>query len=105
MRTLRLLSLVAWCACAALLSGSGAAYSADKEISVWTMGGDAPGWVKWLEAIRANFEARNPGAKVKLTFYEKNALATALTRRCAAAKARISSITSPTRRNTPRRAS
>ena len=45
---------------------------------MWTMGGDQPGWVKWLEAITANYEKANPGTKVKITYYDKNALLTAL---------------------------
>jgi len=49
-----------------------------QELTVWTMGGDQPGWVKWLEAITTNYEKAHPGAKVKITYYDKNALLTAL---------------------------
>jgi multiple sugar transport system substrate-binding protein len=49
-----------------------------KEISVWTMGGDQPGWQKWLDAIKSNYEKNNPGQSVKITYYDKNALLTAL---------------------------
>jgi multiple sugar transport system substrate-binding protein len=50
----------------------------DKTLTVWTMGGDQPGWVKWLESISANFERSNPGVKVKVTYYDKSALLVAL---------------------------
>jgi len=50
----------------------------EKTLTVWTMGGDQPGWVKWLETISGNFERSNPGAKVKTTFYDKSALLVAL---------------------------
>lgn len=49
-----------------------------RQLTIWTMGGDQPGWVKWLEAIRVNFEKNNPGATVKVTFYDKSALLVAL---------------------------
>jgi multiple sugar transport system substrate-binding protein len=49
-----------------------------QELTVWTMGGDQPGWVKWLEAVAANYEKANPGSKVKITYYDKNALFTTL---------------------------
>ena len=49
-----------------------------QELSVWTMGGDQPGWQKWLDAIKANYEKNNPGQSVKITYYDKNALLTAL---------------------------
>ncbi len=50
----------------------------ERVLTVWTMGGDQPGWVKWLDAISANFEKNNPGAKLKITYYDKNALQVAL---------------------------
>lgn len=49
-----------------------------QELTVWTMGGDQPGWVKWLEAVAANYEKANPGSKVKITYYDKTALFTTL---------------------------
>jgi multiple sugar transport system substrate-binding protein len=64
---------------AALLAASiGPVRAQERTLTVWTMGGDQPGWVKWLEAISANFEKSNPGAKLKITYYDKTALQVAL---------------------------
>jgi multiple sugar transport system substrate-binding protein len=60
------------------LTGAAGAQSAEKELTIWTMGGDQPGWVAWLEEIGKNFEANNPGASVKITYYDKAALGVAL---------------------------
>lgn len=49
-----------------------------QELTVWTMGGDQPGWVKWLDAISANYQKNNPGKTVKITYYDKAALLTSL---------------------------
>lgn len=54
------------------------AQAQDKTLTIWTMGGDQPGWVKWLDAISGNFEKNNSGAKVKITYYDKSALLVAL---------------------------
>ncbi len=62
----------------ALLAHGVVVQAQERTITVWTMGGDQPGWVKWLETIAANFEKNNPGAKVKITHYDKTALQTAL---------------------------
>jgi len=53
-------------------------HAQEKTLTIWTMGGDQPGWVKWLEAIGGNFEKNNPGGKFKITFYDKSALQVAL---------------------------
>lgn len=50
----------------------------DQELTIWTMGEDQPGWVLWLDTIAKNFEAANPGVKVKTSYYDKNALGVAL---------------------------
>ena len=47
----------------AVLVASLAAHAQDKTLTIWTMGGDQPGWVKWLDAIAGNFEKNNSGAK------------------------------------------
>lgn len=53
-------------------------HAQEKTLTIWTMGGDQPGWVKWLEAIGGNFEKNYPGGKVKITYYDKSALQVAL---------------------------
>ena len=63
-------------ACGLAISWASAANAQSKELSIWTMGGDQPGWQKWLDAIKANFEKNNPGQSVKITYYDKNALLT-----------------------------
>ena len=62
----------------AVLVLAAAPQAQEKTLTIWTMGGDQPGWVKWLEAISANFERSNPGAKTKITYYDKSALLVAL---------------------------
>ncbi len=62
----------------AILLGSLSAQAQDKTLTIWTMGGDMPGWVKWLDTIGGNFEKNNPGAKAKVTYYDKSALLVAL---------------------------
>jgi multiple sugar transport system substrate-binding protein len=62
----------------ALLTMSSLVAAQSKELTIWTMGGDQPGWVKWLDAISANFRKSNPGATVKITYYDKSALLVAL---------------------------
>jgi multiple sugar transport system substrate-binding protein len=57
---------------------SGMAQAQETTLTLWSMGGDQTGWVTWLEAISNNFEKHNPGAKVKISFYDKNALRVAL---------------------------
>ena len=42
------------------------------------MGGDQPGWHEMARRDQANFEKNNPGQSVKITYYDKNALLTAL---------------------------
>ena len=69
------------CIIAAYLALPGTANAQERTLTVWTMGGDQPGWVKWLDTISADFEKRNPGAKVKITYYDKNALQVALNAR------------------------
>ena len=64
--------------CGLAVAWTSGAYAQPKELSVWTMGGDQPGWQKWLDAIKANYEKNNPGQSVKITYYDKNALLTAL---------------------------
>lgn len=61
-----------------LLVFGAVAQAQDKTLTIWTMGGDQPGWVKWLETIAANFEKHTPGVKAKITFYDKTALQAAL---------------------------
>jgi len=68
------------CVGSAMLCGVGSApaQAADRELTLWTMGEDQIAWVNWLHTISANFEKKNPDAKVKITFYDKNALGVAL---------------------------
>lgn len=61
-----------------LFGAAGALHAQERTVTLWTMGEDQPGWVKWLDAVGANFEKANPGAKLKITYYDKNALRVAL---------------------------
>ena len=65
-------------ALAALVALSAPAAAQSKELTIWTMGGDQPGWIKWLDAITENFKKNNPGATVKITYYDKSALLVSL---------------------------
>ena len=56
-------------ALAALVALSAPAAAQSNELTIWTMGGDQPGWIKWLDAISANFKKSNPGATVTLTVW------------------------------------
>jgi multiple sugar transport system substrate-binding protein len=76
-RIVRFASIALGCAMLAV-SWAPPSMAQTKELTIWTMGGDQPGWVKWLEGITANFEKNNPGAKAKITYYEKTALGVAL---------------------------
>ncbi len=64
--------------CGALLSFASFAAAQQRQLTIWTMGGDQPGWVKWLDAIKTNFEKADPRAKVQITYYDKSALLVAL---------------------------
>ncbi len=70
--------MLAACLGALVLGTAPASAQGSNELTIWTMGGDQPGWVKWLDAISANFEKSNPGKSVKITYYDKAALLTAL---------------------------
>src|SRR5262245_48969996 len=48
------------------------------ELTLWTMGGDQEQWVKWIDTLVARFEKQHPDAKVKVTYYDLNALNVAL---------------------------
>jgi len=60
--------------------GSGPAISASAEttLTMWSHEASEPAKVAWREAAARNFEKKNAGVKVKITWYEKEALFAAL---------------------------
>jgi multiple sugar transport system substrate-binding protein len=54
------------------------AAKAETELTLWSMGADDDQWVKWIETIQTRFEASHPGVKLKVSWYDLNALRTAL---------------------------
>ena len=48
------------------------------ELTLWSMGADDDQWVKWIETIQARFETAHPDAKLKVSWYDLNALGVAL---------------------------
>ena len=75
-RSMHSLALAAALAAAASFGPTDA--RAQSELTIWTMGGDQAGWVKWLETGAQRYEAANPGSKVKISWYDKSALLVAL---------------------------
>src|SRR5438067_12166028 len=64
---------------AALQLGFGAHASAQEvTLEVWSHEADEPAKVAFRELAARNFEKSHPGAKVKITWYEKNPLFAAL---------------------------
>ena len=55
-----------------------AARAEDVTITVWSHEADEPAKVALREQAAKNFEKSHPGAQVKITWYEKNGLNTAL---------------------------
>jgi multiple sugar transport system substrate-binding protein len=51
---------------------------AETELTLWSMGSDQEQWVKWIETIQARFEKEHPDAKLKVSWYDLNALGVAL---------------------------
>jgi multiple sugar transport system substrate-binding protein len=66
------------CALALLVTGYATPGQAETTVTLWSMGGDQPKWVEWMNVLVEKFEKKNPGAKVKVTWYEKMALSAAL---------------------------
>ena len=63
----------------ATLVGIGAAASAGEiTLTMWSHEASEPAKVAWRETAARNFEGKNPGVKVKITWYEKEALYAAL---------------------------
>ena len=77
-----------------------AAKAEDVTLTVWSHEADEPAKVALREQAARNLEASHPGVHVKITWYEKDGLYTALRRRCRPARGRMSSISSRTRPNT-----
>jgi multiple sugar transport system substrate-binding protein len=71
-----------WCAVGAfaMVLGIGAAglEAAETTLTMWSHEASEPAKVAWREGAARNFEAKNPGVKVKITWYEKEALYAAL---------------------------
>lgn len=66
------------CALALLVAGYATPGHAETTLTLWSMGGDQPKWVDWMNVLVDKFEKTNSGAKVKVTWYEKTALSAAL---------------------------
>jgi multiple sugar transport system substrate-binding protein len=71
--TLRLFlaSCLVWVASPALPAGA-------QTITLWSHGADEPSLVAWVETAARSLEKKNPGVTVKLTWYQKQPLYTAL---------------------------
>lgn len=82
MRTKR--GMVAWwIAVSALViafgfSAAGRVSAGEITLTMWSHEASEPAKVAWRETAARNFEAKNPGVKVKITWYEKEALYAAL---------------------------
>lgn len=63
---------------AALLAIGTAVLAAETTITMWSHEADQVAKVAWRETAARNFESKNPGVKVKITWYEKVALYPAL---------------------------
>jgi ABC-type glycerol-3-phosphate transport system substrate-binding protein len=71
------------CAALALAVGIGSAAKAeDITLTVWSHEADEPAKVALREQAARNFEAKHPGVHVKITWYEKDGLYTALKTAC-----------------------
>ena len=77
MASTRFLRLVA-CALALAVAAYAAPVRAETTLTLWSMGGDQPKWVEWINVLVERFEKKHPGSKVKVTWYEKMALSAAL---------------------------
>lgn len=71
----------------ALAVGTGASARAETELTLWSHWADHETKVAFVEKAVKNFEAKNPGVKVKITWYQKNPLYTALKVALSAGKA------------------
>jgi len=74
---------VRWLAVGALVIALGISTSArvsagEITLTMWSHEASEPAKVAWRETAARNFEAKNPGVKVKITWYEKEALYAAL---------------------------
>ena len=72
---------------AGMALGAAASARAETEITLWSHWADHETKVAFVEKAVKNFEAKNPGVKVKLTWYQKNPLYTALKVALSAGKA------------------
>jgi multiple sugar transport system substrate-binding protein len=79
-------ALVMGAAAVSLALSAGSA-RADTEITLWSHWADHETKVAFVEKAAKNFEAKNPGVKVKITWYQKNPLYTALKVALSAGKA------------------
>ena len=61
-----------------LVCGATPSPAADTTLNMWSHEASEPAKVAWRETAARNFEAKNPGVKVKITWYEKEALFAAL---------------------------
>ena len=61
-----------------LVCGATPSPAADTTLNMWSHEASEPAKVAWRETAARNFEAKNPGVKVKITWYEKEALYAAL---------------------------
>ena len=74
-------------AAAVLLAGTAMSASAETVITLWSHWADHETKVAFVEKAAKHFEAKNPGVKVKITWYQKNPLYTALKVALSAGKA------------------
>ena len=64
---------------AGLAGSAGLALAQDKTLTVWSHFADHEGVRAFFRDVQAQFERENPGVKLAITFYEKNALFAAMT--------------------------
>jgi multiple sugar transport system substrate-binding protein len=60
------------------ISASASVSAGEITLTMWSHEASEPAKVAWREGAARNFEAKNPGVKVKITWYEKEALYAAL---------------------------
>ena len=58
--------------------GTAASWAAETTITLWSHEADEAAKVAWAETGARNFEKKNPGVKVKITWYQKEPLYAAL---------------------------
>ena len=75
---IRSLAAVSMVTFAVLFGGVTAASAQDVTLEVWSHEADEPAKVAFRELAARNLEKSHPGAKVKITWYEKNPLFAAL---------------------------